>query len=110
MLPEIIGTIFFLTLCCIVGFLVFDLLKFLSSFIKCAIKKGGHIMVSAKNKKLQMMKPIDKSKAKQFGVLLIIIGVFIPSIMYPFTSLTKPANRSVQHSRGSEVCECLNQN
>ena len=33
-------------------------------------------------------KLIDMSKARQFGILLIIIGAFIPSILYPFTSLT----------------------
>lgn len=38
-----------------------------------------------------MMKLIDKSKTKQFGVLLIIIGTFVPSILYPFTSLTHTA-------------------
>lgn len=38
-----------------------------------------------------MMKLIDRSKTKQFGVLLIIIGAFIPSILYPFTSLTESA-------------------
>jgi hypothetical protein len=37
------------------------------------------------------MKLIDKSKTKQFGVLLIIIGTFVPSILYPFTSLTHTA-------------------
>ena len=37
------------------------------------------------------MKLIDKSKTKQFGILLIIIGAFIPSILYPFTSLTAEA-------------------
>ena len=38
-----------------------------------------------------MMKLIDKLKTKQFGVLLIIVGVFIPSILYPFTSITTSA-------------------
>jgi len=37
------------------------------------------------------MKLIDKFKTKQFGVLLIIVGVFIPSILYPFTSITTSA-------------------
>ncbi len=35
-----------------------------------------------------MIKLIDKFKTKQFGLLLIILGAFIPSIFYPFTSLT----------------------
>jgi len=38
------------------------------------------------------MKFIDKSKTKRLGVLLIIIGAFIPSILYPFTSLTRDAD------------------
>jgi hypothetical protein len=38
-----------------------------------------------------MMKLIDKFKTKQFGVLLIIVGAFIPSILYPFTSITTSA-------------------
>ena len=38
-----------------------------------------------------MMKLIDKSKAKRFGILLIIIGAFIPSILYPFSSLSNSA-------------------
>jgi len=38
-----------------------------------------------------MTKFIDMSKARQFGILLIIIGAFIPSILYPFTSLTGDA-------------------
>ena len=37
------------------------------------------------------MKLIDKTKTKQFGILLIIIGTFIPLILYPFTSLTAEA-------------------
>ena len=37
------------------------------------------------------MKFIDKLKIKQFGVLLIIVGVFIPSILYPFSSITTSA-------------------
>jgi hypothetical protein len=37
------------------------------------------------------MKLIDKFKTKQFGVLLIIVGAFIPSILYPFISLTREA-------------------
>ena len=37
------------------------------------------------------MKLIDKSKTKQFGILLVIIGAFIPSILYPFSSLTRDA-------------------
>ena len=37
------------------------------------------------------MKLIDKFKTKQFGVLLIIVGAFIPSILYPFTSITTSA-------------------
>ena len=37
------------------------------------------------------MKPISESKAMRLGVLLIIIGAFIPSILYPFTSLTRSA-------------------
>ena len=40
---------------------------------------------------LRVMKLIDMSKAKQFGILLIIIGIFIPSILFPFTSLTDSA-------------------
>ncbi|MFC1651353.1 hypothetical protein ACFL2X_07260 [Candidatus Latescibacterota bacterium] len=38
-----------------------------------------------------MMKLIRKRKAKHFGILLLIIGAFIPSILYPFTSLTTSA-------------------
>jgi len=38
-----------------------------------------------------MMKLIDKFKTKQFGVLLIIVGAFIPSILYPFTSIATSA-------------------
>ena len=38
------------------------------------------------------MKLIDKFKTKQFGVLLIIVGAFIPSILYPFASMTESAN------------------
>ena len=37
------------------------------------------------------MKLIDTFKTKQCGVLLIIVGAFIPSILYPFTSLTTSA-------------------
>lgn len=37
------------------------------------------------------MKLIDKFKTKQFGVLFIIVGAFIPSILYPFTSITTSA-------------------
>lgn len=40
---------------------------------------------------LIMMKVIDKSKTKKLGILLIIIGAFIPSILYPFSSLTYSA-------------------
>ena len=39
-----------------------------------------------------MMKLTNKSKTKQFGILLIIIGAFIPSILYPFASLSTSAN------------------
>lgn len=38
-----------------------------------------------------MMKLFDKCKTKQFGLLLIIVGAFIPSILYPFTSITTSA-------------------
>ncbi|MBU4492093.1 MAG: hypothetical protein KKD69_06485 [Euryarchaeota archaeon] len=38
------------------------------------------------------MKGIDRFKTKQFGVLLIIIGIFIPSILYPFTIPTTNTN------------------
>ena len=38
-----------------------------------------------------MMKLIDKFKTRQFGVVLIILGAFIPSILYPFTSITTSA-------------------
>jgi hypothetical protein len=34
------------------------------------------------------MKLIDKIQTKKFGLSLIILGAFIPSILYPFTSLT----------------------
>lgn len=37
------------------------------------------------------MKLITNSKVKQYGVLLIIIGAFIPSILYPFSSLSNSA-------------------
>ena len=37
------------------------------------------------------MKFIDLSKTKQLGIFLIIIGTFVPSIFYPFTSLTSDA-------------------
>ena len=37
------------------------------------------------------MKLINKSKTKQFGILLIILGAFIPSILYPFSSLSSSA-------------------
>ena len=33
----------------------------------------------------------DIEKLRQIGVILIIVGAFIPSILYPFTSLTKIA-------------------
>ncbi|MEA3436965.1 MAG: hypothetical protein U9R43_10910 [Thermodesulfobacteriota bacterium] len=39
-----------------------------------------------------MMELINKSKTKQFGILLIIIGAFIPSILYPFSSLSWSAD------------------
>ncbi len=38
-----------------------------------------------------MMKHINNSKAKQFGILLIIVGAFIPSISFPFSSLSNSA-------------------
>ena len=38
-----------------------------------------------------MMESIDMKKSKRLGVLLIIIGVFIPSILYPFTSVNPSA-------------------
>jgi hypothetical protein len=38
------------------------------------------------------MKIFDQFKTKRFGILLIIIGVFIPSILYPFTSITFSAS------------------
>jgi hypothetical protein len=38
-----------------------------------------------------MMKLTNKNKAKRFGILLIIIGAFIPSILYPFSSLSNSA-------------------
>ena len=38
-----------------------------------------------------MMRLFNKCKTKQFGVLLMIVGAFIPSILYPFTSLSKKA-------------------
>jgi hypothetical protein len=35
------------------------------------------------------MKRINPEKHRQIGVILIIVGVFIPSTLYPFTSLTE---------------------
>ena len=40
-----------------------------------------------------MMKLFDKFKIKQVGVILIILGAFIPSILYPFASITTSALR-----------------
>ena len=37
------------------------------------------------------MELINKNKAKRFGILLIIIGAFIPSILYPLSSLSNEA-------------------
>jgi hypothetical protein len=37
------------------------------------------------------MEHISNSKVKRFGILLIFIGAFIPSILYPFTSLSNSA-------------------
>jgi len=39
------------------------------------------------------MKLIEKFNLRQFGILLIIIGIFIPSILYPFTSSSKKSSR-----------------
>ena len=37
------------------------------------------------------MKFFSKYRARQFGLTLIIVGAFIPSILYPFKSLTPTA-------------------
>ena len=37
------------------------------------------------------IKFLDKLETKQVGILLIILGIFIPSMLYPFTSLTPEA-------------------
>lgn len=56
-----------------------------------------------------------RGRTRQFGVYLIIIGAFIPSILYPFTSLTAPALlaetalalRGVSHSQGLRGLEIV---
>lgn len=39
-----------------------------------------------------MLELMNKNKVKRFGVFLIIIGAFIPSILYPFLSLSYQAS------------------
>ena len=34
------------------------------------------------------MRFVDKFNLKKFGIILVLLGAFIPSILYPFTSLT----------------------
>lgn len=38
-----------------------------------------------------MMRLTDKLKTRQFGVWLVIVGAFIPSILYPFASVSTSA-------------------
>ena len=42
-------------------------------------------------------------KARKVGILLIIIGIFIPSVFYPFTTLTRSASimKIILASKGS---------
>jgi hypothetical protein len=54
-------------------------------------------------------------RTKKLGILLIIIGAFIPSVLYPFTSLTKSAlteqlafaTKGVSHSTGLQGLEIV---
>jgi len=34
------------------------------------------------------MRFVDKFNLRKFGIILVLLGAFIPSILYPFTSLT----------------------
>jgi CheY-like chemotaxis protein len=57
----------------------------LTSLINCNHKSKIYGM------RCGIMETVNKFKDKQYGILLIILGIFIPSILYPFTSLTSRA-------------------
>ena len=37
---------------------------------------------------MKTMRFVDKFNLRKFGIILVLLGAFIPSILYPFTSLT----------------------